>query len=320
VPVEAQPVSRGPVASEVSAVGTLRSNESVVIRPEIDARVTDIHFDEGRAVEAGTLLFSFDDSIARAELADAEASLALSERNFKRAEELFRRGAGTARSVDEARASLDSDRAKVALARARLDKTQISAPFAGIVGLRRVSIGDYVSSGEDLVNLESIDPIKVDFRIPERHLGGLHAGQELELEVDAFPGQRFRGRVFAVDPQIDPGGRSIALRAEVPNPDGLLRPGLFSRIRLVLDVRPNAITIPEQAIVPLGDERYVFTVVDGRAVKTRITLGQRGPGWVEVTEGLALGDVVVTAGQLKIREGSSVEVVAPALAAPGTGA
>lgn len=320
VPVEAQAALRGPVATEVSAVGTIRSNESVVIRPEIDARVTAIHFDEGTPVGAGDLLFSFDDSIPRAELADAKANLSLSERNFRRAEELFRRGAGTARAVDEGRASLDSDRAKVALAEARLDKTRITAPFSGIIGLRRVSVGDYVSSGEDLVNLESIDPIKVDFRISERYLSGLHPGQSLDVEVDAYPERSFRGEVFAVDPQIDPGGRSIALRARVPNPDGLLRPGLFSRIRLVLEVRNDAITVPEQAIVPLGDERYVFVVVDGKAVKTKIALGHRGPGWVEVTEGLSAGDVVVTAGQLKIREGAAVEVMAPTLAAPGAGA
>lgn len=317
VPVEAQPVVRGPVASEVSAVGTMRSNESVIIRPEIDARVTDIHFDEGSAVKAGDLLFSFDASIPRAELDDAKANLALSERNFRRAEELFRRGAGTARAVDEGRASLDSDRAKVALAEARLDKTKLTAPFSGIIGLRRVSVGDYVTSGEDLVNLESIDPIKVDFRISERHLSGLHPGQMLDIEVDAYPGRSFRGEVFAVDPQIDPAGRSVALRARVANPDRLLRPGLFSRIRLVLEVRDDAITVPEQAIIPLGDDRYVFTVVDGKAARTRIELGQRGPGWVEVTDGLKAGDVVVTAGQLKIREGSAVEVIAPTPVAPG---
>ncbi|MGZ8988260.1 MAG: efflux RND transporter periplasmic adaptor subunit, partial [Allosphingosinicella sp.] len=250
VAVEARAVELGPVSTEVSAVGTLRSNEAVVIRPEIDGRVTEIHFDEGTAVEAGQLLFSFDASIPRAELADAESNLLLSERNYQRAMELYRRGAGTGRSVDETRASLQSDRAKVDLAKARLDKTKIAAPFAGIVGLRRVSIGDYVSSGDDLVTLASIDPIKVDFRIPERFLSELHPGQELGVEVDAFPGRTFRGRVFAVDPQIDANGRSIALRAEVPNPERVLRPGLFSRIRLVLDVRENAITIPEEAIVP----------------------------------------------------------------------
>ena len=320
VAVEARAVSLGKVSSEVSAVGTLRSNESVVIRPEIDGRVTEIHFDEGKAVEQGQLLFSFDDLIPRAELADAEANLALSERNYERAMELYRRGAGTGRSVDETRASLQSDRAKVDLAKARLDKTQITAPFAGIVGLRRVSVGDYVSSGDDLVALASIDPIKVDFRIPERFLSAMHPGQELGVEVDAFPGRTFRGRVFAVDPQIDANGRSIALRAEVPNPERVLRPGLFSRIRLVLDVRENAITIPEEAIVPQGDDRFVFTVIGGQAVKTRITIGQRGPGWVEVTSGLAPGDVVVTAGQLRIREGAPVEVVAPTMAAPGAGA
>jgi membrane fusion protein (multidrug efflux system) len=320
VAVEARPVSLGTVSNEVSAVGTLRSNEAVVIRPEIDGRVTEIHFDEGAPVDQGQLLFSFDDQVPRAELADAEANLALSERNYQRAMELYRRGAGTGRSVDETRASLQSDRAKVDLAKARLDKTRIVAPFAGIVGLRRVSIGDYVSSGDDLVTLASIDPIKVDFRIPERFLSNLHPGQELGVEVDAFPGRTFRGQVFAVDPQIDANGRSIALRAEVPNAERLLRPGLFSRIRLVLDVRDNAITIPEEAIVPQGEQRFVYTVVGEHAVKTRVTLGHRGPGWVEVTSGLKGGDVVVTAGQLRIRDGATVEVVAPTMAAPGAGA
>lgn len=320
VPVEARPVSVGPVANEVAAVGTLRANESVIVRPEIDGRITAIHFEEGTAVGKGAPLFSFDDSVARAELADAEASLGLSVRNYSRAEGLFKKGAGTGRGMDEARASLESDRAKVDLAKARLDKTNITAPFAGIVGLRRVSVGDYTSSGDELVNLESIDPIKVDFRIPERYLAGLHPGQILDIEVDAYPDRHFRGQVFAVDPRIDPDGRSIALRAEVPNAGGLLRPGLFSRVKLVLNVRDNAITIPEQAIVPLGNERFVFAVVDGKAVKTAITLGQRGPGWVEVSDGLAPDAVVVTAGQLKIRDGTPVEVAAPVLANPGTGA
>lgn len=320
VPVEARPVSIGPVANAVSAVGTLRANESVVIRPEIDGRITAIHFEEGTRVAKGAALFSFDDSVTRAELAEAEASLALSIRNYSRAEGLYKKGAGTGRGVDEARASLESDRAKIDLAKARLDKTKIAAPFAGIVGLRRVSIGDYASSGDELVNLESIDPIKVDFRIPERYLAGLHPGQILDIEVDAYPGRYFRGRVFAVDPRIDPDGRSIALRAEVPNVEELLRPGLFGRVRLVLNVRDNAITIPEQAIIPLGNARFVFTVVDGKAVKTEVALGQRGPGWVEVSEGLTPDAIVVTAGQLKIRDGTPVEVVTPALAAPGTGA
>ncbi len=320
VPVEARPVSIGPVANAVSAVGTLRANESVVIRPEIDGRITAIHFEEGTPVAKGAALFSFDNFVARAELAEAEASLALSIRNYSRAEGLYKKGAGTGRGVDEARASLESDRAKIDLAKARLDKTKIAAPFAEIVGLRRVSVGDYASSGDELVNLESIDPIKVDFRIPERYLAGLHPGQILDIEVDAYPGRHFRGRVFAVDPRIDPDGRSIALRAEVPNAEELLRPGLFGRVRLVLNVRDNAITIPEQAIIPLGNARFVFTVVDGKAVKTEIALGQRGPGWVEVSEGLAPDAIVVTAGQLKIRDGTPVEVVAPALAAPGTGA
>lgn len=315
VPVEAREVEVGTVAQDVSAVGSLMSNESVIIRPEIAGRIVGIHFAEGGRVEAGARLFSIDDSIYRAELTEAEASLRLSERNYARADELFQRGSGTARARDEAVAKLQTDRAALALVRARLDKTQIVAPFEGIVGLRNVSVGDYVTPGQDLVNLEDVDPVKVDFRVPERYLAALAKGQRLVIQVDAFPGRAFEGEVYALDPRIDVAGRSVAIRATVPNDDGLLRPGLFARVRLTVEARENAITIPEQAIVPRGQDRFVFKVVDGKAVMTKVTLGLRRTGEVEVVEGLAPGDLVVTAGQLKIRDGSPVEIVE---AGPGT--
>lgn len=309
MPVEAAAVEVGAIASEVAAVGTLRSNESVVIRSEIAGRIERIGFAEGELVEKGAVLVILDDSVYRAELADKQASFNLSRRNFDRAQELFARGAGSERVRDEARASLESTEAAVNLAKVRLDKTRIAAPFRGILGLRKVSVGDYITPGQDLVNLEDIDPIKLDARIPERYLGALQPGQRIRFEVDAFPGAEFEGAVYAIDPQIDASGRSIAIRARIPNRDRRLKPGLFARVTLVLTRRENAVIVPEQAIVPQGDRRFVFKVVDGKAVLTQVTTGQRRAGRVEIVGGLAPADVVVTAGQLKIRDGAEVTVV-----------
>jgi membrane fusion protein (multidrug efflux system) len=315
VPVEIAAVAKEAVADEVFAVGTLRSNEAVMIRSEIAGRIAAIGFGEGSAVRKGDVLFTLDDAIPAAELKDAEASLALSQRNFERARELFSRRFGTERTLDEARAALDSDSAKVELARARLGKTRIAAPFAGIVGLRRVSVGDYITIGQDLVNLEDLNPIKADFRVPERYLPALAPGQTLRVTVDAFPGRVFTGEVAALDPMIDPEGRSIAVRARLPNPDGVLRPGLFARVNLVLHRRAQALTIPETAVVPRGEERFVYRIDGDRAVLTRVDLGERRAGRVEVTAGLNAGDEVVTAGHLRLRDGARVR----AAAAPAAG-
>lgn len=309
VPVEAAIVQTAVVSDEVSAVGTLRSNESVMIRPEIAGRIASINFKEGEPVEAGQVLVSLDDSTHQAELADARAALKLAESNFRRLDELFKKGSITARERDEALARLESTRATLQLSQARLDKTDVTAPFAGMLGLRRVSPGDYVTPGQDLVNLEDIDPIKVDFRIPERHLSSLSTGQLIRVRVDAFPSRAFDGEVYAIDPQIDPGGRSIAIRAYIDNPDLVLRPGLFARVRLVVAERPGAMVVPEEAIVPRGDQRYVFRVVDGKAALTEVTIGQRQGGNVEIVAGLSRDDTVVTAGQLKIRDGAPVVVL-----------
>lgn len=309
VPVEAAPVKIATVIDEVSAVGTLRSNESVIIRPEIAGRISGIHFAEGESISKGETLVSIDDSTHQAELADAQATLNLTERNFKRLNELFQKGSTSARERDEALARMESARAELQLSQARLDKTDVNAPFSGILGLRRVSPGDYVTPGQDLVNLEDIDPLKVDFRIPERFLSSLSTGQRIRVRVDAFPDRSFEGEVYAVDPQIDPAGRSIAIRARIDNPNRELRPGLFARVRLIVDERPNALVVPEQAIVPRGEERYVFRVVDAKAVLTAVRIGQRRAGEVEIVDGLSEDDTVITAGQLKIRDGVPVTVL-----------
>lgn len=310
-PVQAETVSVEPVVDTIHAVGTLQAEQSIVVRPEIAGVVTKVHFDESSRVTAGDSLFTLDDSIYRAELRQALASLTLSEHNYERAVELYEKGAATARARDEAVADLDVDRAAVALARARLGKTVIKAPFGGVAGLTQVDLGAYVFVGQDMVSLDDIDPVKIDFDVPERYLRFLSPDQSVRVEVDALPGRTFEGTIYAISPRADPEGRSIAVRAHVPNPDGTLKPGLFARVSVIVDERADAIVIPEQAIVPRGDRLFVFRIVDGAAALTPVRVGLRRYGRAEIVEGLGEADVVVTAGQLKIGDGSPVSIVEP---------
>jgi membrane fusion protein (multidrug efflux system) len=178
-----------------------------------------------------------------------------------------------------------------------------------VIGLRVVSVGDYVKEGADIVNLESIDPLKVDFRVPEVYLRHVQEGQTLTVTLDAIPGKKFEGKVFAVNPLVDAAGRAVVIRAIVRNTDTSLRPGMFARVNLITRAEKEALVIPEQAIVPQGEEQYVFRVVDGKVARVRVEIGQRREAKVEILKGLAANDVVVTAGQLKLRDGMPVTII-----------
>ncbi|WP_377810886.1 efflux RND transporter periplasmic adaptor subunit [Azospirillum sp. A29] len=309
MPVEAAQVRVGTVERTVTAVGSLLSNESVVVRPEIAGRISEIAFKEGQRVAKGTVLVRLDDAIARATLAQAQASIAFSRAELSRADQLVRQNTGPLRNREQASAKLLADEAAVQLARAQLDKQVIAAPFDGVLGLRKASVGDFVQAGKDIVNLEDIDTLKLDFRVPEMFLPAVKVGQTVKVAVDAFGGRSFDGTVYAIDPLVDVNGRALAIRARVPNPDGSLRPGLFARVSLTLTTVPDAVLIPEQAIVAFGKDQFVFKVVDGKVVQTRVVLGERRNAEVEIAKGLAPGDMVVTAGQLKIRDGVPVTVL-----------
>jgi membrane fusion protein, multidrug efflux system len=309
IPVETAMVTVGPIQRRLTAVGSLRSNESVVIRPEIAGRIAEFKFEEGQPVKQGQPLVVLDDSVYRAQVEQVQAALELSRSNYDRAIDLLNRKVGTTKARDEALSQLHADQASLELAKARLDKTVLHAPFDGVVGLRKVSVGDFVDVGNEIVNVEQIDPLKVDFRVAELYVGAVKAGQHLQLGVDAFAGEQFTGEVYAIDPLIDESGRSILLRARLPNPDRRLRPGLFARISLVLNEREDAIQVPEQALVPQGQEQFVFKVVDGKVAFTKVKVGIRRDGMAEILEGLAPHDQVVTAGQLKIRDGAAVKPV-----------
>ena len=313
--VEAVAVQTSRLAQAITAVGSLRSDESITIRPEVAGRISEIGFAEGQRVAKDSLLIRFDTSVQRAELQQAEANLGLAKSRLDRARDLFTKNFISAQARDEAESNFRVAQAAYDLAQARMTKLEIRAPFSGLVGLRQVSVGDYVKDGQDIANLEAIDPLKVDFRVPEIYLKQVAAGQGLQISLDAFPSQTFNGRVFAINPLIDANGRSIVVRAIVNNADARLRPGMFARVKLLTSDSRESMTIPEQALVPAGDDFYVFKVADGKAVRTKVEIGQRQTGIVEITGGLANQDIVVTAGQIKIRDGSKVNVAQPAAGA-----
>jgi len=308
VRVEVASVKEIPFARGLSAVGSLRSDESVVLRPEVAGRIQSIEFKEGQPVTRGQTLIRLDDSVPRAELAQARANLTLAQSHYRRAVELQGKGFVSQQARDESASTLKVQEAAVALAQARLDKMTISAPFGGIAGLRSVSVGDYVNQGQDLAPLEAIDPLKVDFRVPEMYLSKVGVGQQLTLRLDALPGQERQGLVYAVSPLVDAGGRSILLRATVANKDSVLRPGMFARVQLLFN-QDKALVVPEAALSPSGETQYVYRVKDGRAERREVTIGERREGRVEILTGVAAGDQLVVAGMQRVTDGAAVNVV-----------
>jgi membrane fusion protein (multidrug efflux system) len=311
---------------EAQAVGSLRSRRSVMLRPEVSGRVTQLHFSDGARVRKGQVLVQFDDQLPRAQVQQAQAELSIARANHQRNRDLVAQGFVSQRSLDESSASLQVAQAKLALAEATAARLKLVAPFDGMAGLRNVHVGDYLKDGADIVNIEDIDSVFVDFRLPERYQGRIRVGQLAQVELDALPGETFEAQVRAIDPQIDANGRSVSVRASIDNRRQQLRPGMFARVTTRFDTRADALVVPEEAIVPQGASPYVFTVVPGAAAdslvvhRVPVRLGVRRNGVVEVQDGLALGDTVVTAGQQRLqRDGVPVRVV-ELPQAPGSGA
>ena len=316
MPVKLAPVTQGTVSNEATAVGNLLANESVIIRPEIAGRVTAIHFAEGQKITAGAKLLSLDSVEVEAQRAATEAELLWSQQRYDRAVELYAKNFISSQALDEARVNLSRAKARIAEDDARLRKSEIRAPFAGTLGLRVISPGAYLKAGDDIVRLEDLSVMKLDFRIPETYLAKLKRDQEVTLQVDAYPGRTFKGRTFAFESGLDEKTRTVLVRARVPNPGTELKPGMFARVSLTLDSLPGALLIPEEAIVPRGGQSFVFRVVDGKAVMTAVELGNRQPGVVQVVKGLSADDRVVTDGHQKLQNGTPVMDIATSGAKP----
>lgn len=314
--VEATKVRQMTMRDDAETVGSLRSRRSVVLRPEISGRITQLNFSDGQRVRKGQLLVQLDDQLPRAQVQQSRAELSIARANHKRNQELVAQGFISQRSVDESAANLEVAEAKLALAEATAQRLRIVAPFDGVAGIRGVNVGDYLKDGADIVNVEDLDAVYVDFRLPERLQNKVKTGQTARVAFDALPGVQYSAVVLAINPQIDADGRSLAVRGCIDNRRLQLRPGMFARVTAVFGERSDANVVPEEAIVPDGAAPYVLRVVAGTeegsqvAKRTTVRLGARTPGFVEVVEGLAPGDVVVTAGQQRLqRDGMAVRVV-----------
>ena len=322
--VEVAKVESMTLVDETQAVGSLRSRQGVMLRPEIGGRVKQILFSDGQRVRKGQLMVQFEDQLQQAQVAQARAELSIAEANHKRNQELVAQNFISQRSLDESAAALEVSRAKLALAQATLQRLQVLAPFDGITGLKQINVGDYLKDGADMVNVEDIDAVLLDFRLPERFQAKIRAGQKAQLTVDALPGRPFSAIVQAVDPLIEANGRSVGVRGCIDNRQQQLRPGMFARVNAVFGSRDNALVIPEEAIIPQGGRTFVVKVVAGDkpdaliSQRVPVKVGLRQPGKVEIVEGLSAGDTVVTAGHQRLqKDGTAVRVVD--LAQPGGG-
>jgi membrane fusion protein (multidrug efflux system) len=324
------------------AVGSLKSNQGVMLRPEVAGKVALISFKDGAHVPKGQVLIQLDDALQQAELKQARAQVAVAAANHKRNQELVAKNFISQRGLDESAAALQVAEAQQSLAQARVDRMKIVAPFAGTVGIRNVNVGDYVKDGADLMSIEDLSTMQVDFRLPERYLNSLKVGQGVEATLDALPGRLIQGRITALDPLLDANGRSVAVRASLPNQSGValtptakqydgvnrpLRPGMFARIKVVFGSKDNAVVVPEEALVPVAGRQFVIKAVvveslsadkrkdlpaDTKLVSQRVevSLGIRRPGLVEITQGVAAADTVVVAGQQRLqRDGSPIRVM-----------
>lgn len=306
--VEVALVKEGTLDDTVTVAGSLQADAGTTIKSEVTGKVTSLPLAEGQTVEKGTMLIVLDDATTSANLAQAKAQANLAERNLARLKQLKDEDAALVaqKDYDNALSNAEVARAGVKVAMAAYDKTHIAAPFSGTIGLRKVNVGDYVSPGQDLVSLQAMDVLKADFDLPERFAGTLSAGMPVKIIVDALNGQEVSASILAADPQINAGTRTIAVRAVVDNTDHNLHPGMFVRATSTLTHKDNALTIPEEAVVPEGSSKFVYRVIDGKAVKTPVTLGERASGQVEVVEGLKAHEAVVTAGIIKIGDGAAV--------------
>ena len=314
VAVVTAPVVQKPLAVEVEALGTARSNEAIDITAKSANTVISVRFEEGQLVRRGELLIELDGAQARADLAAAEAALAESKSAFARSRDLFAQAALSQAQLEQIEATLLANEARVAAARARLSDTLIRAPFDGRMGLRRVSVGALVNPGAVITTLDDTRTMKVDFDVPEVFLAVLKAGLAVVAQSAAYTGESFSGEVESVDSRVDPVTRTIKVRARLPNPEGRLRPGMFLTVRVSREPLPGLV-VPEQALVPERGKVYVFVLADARIARREVTIGRRVPGEVEITQGVAVGERVVVEGTQKVRDGAAAHE-APAAAGP----
>ena len=306
MPVEVVEAIADTVVDAILATGQIEAVHSVELRPDIEGRIAEILVREGSRVTRGQPLFQVDDAELKAEVARAEAERDLARQSLARTRELLAQKASSQSELERAEATSRSTGAEYQLLKVRLDRTTVRAPFSGVAGRRLVSLGDYVTTSTGLMTLQTVSPQRAVFQVPERYADQLKRGQEVTFRVAALPGREFSGRVGFVDPVVELPGRTITVKADVPNPRGELQAGMFIEARLATDVRPSAVVIAEDGVLPLQGTNYVWVVVDGKAVRRQVELGVRTPGFVEARSGVEAGEQVVVGGQERLAEGAPV--------------
>ncbi len=317
-PVEIASVTPTTVSDQFRALGSIDSDEQIDVVAEISAKVLELPFAEGQAVRTGQVLVRLDDSEIRAQALRAEAERDRARSDYERAKQLFDRNAISAKELEDASVDLRVAEADEQVARARLDKTVIRAPFAGLVGRRRISTGAYVSVGQQLTELARVDRMRVTFAAPERYMGDLRVGVPVSLHTPAYPGVTFRGRLSVVDPIVDPEARTVQLVASVPNEGRRLRPGMSADVSVTIAQRTGALMVPDEAVFAEGNQDFVYVVQeDSTVARAAIRLGTRDSARVEVLGGLDAGARVVRAGHQKLYDGARILPVSSADGAGG---
>jgi membrane fusion protein (multidrug efflux system) len=306
MPVEAAVARSDTVVDAILATGQIEAIQSIELRPDIEGRIAEILVREGSYVAQGAALFKVDDAELAAQVARAEADRDLARQSLTRTRELLGQKASSQSELERAEATARSMDAQLALLKLRLDRTTVRAPFAGVAGQRFVSLGDYVTTDTRLLALQTVSPQRATFQVPERYADQLKQGQQVEFRVASLPGKEFIGRVDFVDPVVQLPSRTILVKAVVTNQKRELQAGMFIEARLATAVRPTAVVVPEDAVLPLQGANYVWVITDGKATRRQVELGVRTPGFVEVKSGVEAQEQVVVGGQERLGEGAPV--------------
>lgn len=305
--VEAYVAAPGPLEDRIYTTGSIRANESVDLVSEASGKITGIFFNEGSAVRAGQLLVKINDADLEAQRERAEVRLSLAQKREARQRQLLERGSVSQDEYDLALNEVNVLDAEVRVIAAQIERTEIRAPFSGIVGLRYVSEGSYISPQTRIASLQSLNPVKVDFSVPERYAGRVSAGHEIVFQVTGID-QMFRGRIYAVEPSVRQDTRSLQIRAQSPNPNGLLLPGAFADVELLIDRIESALTVPSMSIIPEMEGRKVFLYRDGLVTEQSVVTGIRTEQSVQVLDGMVAGDTVIVSGIQMVRPGMPVKI------------
>lgn len=306
-PVDAAVAIADTVIDAIAATGQIEPLQQIELRPDIEGRISEILVREGTEVSKGAPLFRIDDAELRAQVARAEADRDLAVQSLQRTRDLLGQRASSQADLERAEAASRSAQASLELLKVRLDRTVVRAPFSGVAGQRYVSLGDYVTTATRLLALQTVNPQRASFQVPERYAAILKKGQSVSFQVAALSGRTFTGTVDFVDPVVQLPARTINVKAVVPNPRRELQAGMFVEVRLATAVRPQAVVIPEDAILALQGTQIVWVIKDEKATRRPVTLGVRTPGFVEVTEGVEAGEVVVVGGLERLQDGAPVK-------------